>query len=167
MFYILICMVASSVYTFQNILSCVKRSNLEDFKIYYQTVFYCKQDSTVRQNNKHTCIDKCNWIEIPKTNPPYMGKLFLLRTLEQFNGKRNIILINSAETTGYLCSQKACNPYFAIYTKTNLSWTIDQTIQTKTITFYKKIHENMRIHENIQWHDSKQRFSKYDTERNK
>ena len=118
--YILICMVASSVYTFQNILSCVKRSNLEDFKIYYQTVFYCKQDSTVRQNNKHTCIDKCNWIEIPKTNPPYMGKLFLLRTLEQFNGKRNIILINSAETTGYLCSQKACNPYFAIYTKIQL-----------------------------------------------
>lgn len=30
-----------------------------------------------RQNNKpHTCIDKCNWTEIPKTNPPHMGKLF-------------------------------------------------------------------------------------------
>ena len=112
-----------------------------------------------RQNNKpHTCIDMCNWIEIPKTNPPCMGKLFFLRTLEQLNGKRNIILINSAETTGYLCREKACSPYFAIYTKTNLNWTIDQTIRTKTITFYKKIHEN------ILWPDSKQRFSKYDKE---
>ena len=72
-----------------------------------------------------------------------MGKLFFLRTLEQFNGKRNIISINSAETTGYLCSEKACNPYFAIYTKTIMSWTIDQTIRTKTVTFYKKIYKNI------------------------
>ena len=34
-----------SIYTFQNLLSCVKKSNLEDFKIYYQAVYYYKQDS--------------------------------------------------------------------------------------------------------------------------